>query len=375
MRWVTYFPKFNRFHLTKDVGLIPYYVASAGYRASLVGHAEEYFDMPREVQGLEVERLRDEGRRFFLDRAFLKWLRQNAKSVDVLHLFHLVRDSIFYGAYFKRLNPEGKLYLKMDVYNDHLYERKRYSNGELKNLILRKVEKRFLAGLDMVTVENREALELAKQTYPELKNVLHYLPNGSNDAYLMKNFPSIPRKEKLILSVGRPGSPDKNYELLLRALPEIDWGEWRMEIIGMENDGFRAKREECFSAHPHLREKVAFLGPIHDRQKLYEKYACTSIFFLPSRSESFGIAFAEALYFGACLVGHRKMYAYSEICDEGRFGTFFVDDDRNSFIDALEQAKFLSARSGFVEEASRFARDHFGWSGLIEDLIAKLGYG
>lgn len=374
MRWVTYFPKFTRVHLTKDVGLIPYYAHLAGFDASLVGHADERFELPEEAAGLHLDILEDQGQRFFLDRAFLKWLSQNAKSVDILHLFHLARDTIFYGAYFKNLNPGGKVYLKMDAYNDHLLQRKRYAKGDLKNFVIGKVEERFLRNLDLASIENRDGLNLAKKTYPELRHKLFYLPNGCNDDFLLNRFPDLPEKEKLILSVGRPGSPDKNYELLLRALPMMKFDGWRMEIVGPETQDFATARRTLIEAHPELAEKVVFSGFEGDRNQLYEKFLKASVFFLPSRLESFGISFVEALFFGSVLVGHKGMYAYSDICNEGEFGTFFENDDAESFVRAIEEAKQLSTQSDFRRRAARFGRERFAWSKLIRELLAKLGH-
>jgi len=372
MRWVTYFSGINRFHLTKDVGLIPFYAGQNGFESLLLGHFKNDLEIPAEVEGLQTECLPDEGRKFFLDRSFLNWLRRHATQVDVLQLFHLSRDTIFYGAYYKRLNPEGKLYLKLDAYNDHLKQRKRYARGALKNLVMRRVEKRFFRNLDLATVENLKGLSLAKASYPELEDILDYMPNGCNDFYLSKRFPQTPKKEKLILSVGRLGSPDKNFELLLKALPHIKFRAWRMEIVGPESAEFKKARLELFAKHPELNERVNFTGAIYDREVLYEKYARASVFFLPSRFESFGISFVEALYFGACLVGNPMMYAYPEISANGKFGLLFEENDVISFIAAMEDAMERSSTTGFAEAAMSYGREQFSWSRLFQDLIGKL---
>ena len=71
MRWVTYFPKIERLHLTKDVGLIPHYASLKGYDATLLGHVESELGLPKEVADLRLEKLKNQGNWFFLDRAFL----------------------------------------------------------------------------------------------------------------------------------------------------------------------------------------------------------------------------------------------------------------------------------------------------------------
>jgi glycosyltransferase involved in cell wall biosynthesis len=374
MRWVTYFPKFERIHLTKDVGLIPFYASHHGYESTLLGHSDQAISIPDEVDGLKLELLEEKRQLFFLDREFLDWLKANAASVDVLHLFHLSRDSIFYGAYYKRLNPKGKLYLKMDAYNDHLLSRKRYAKNPIKNALLKRTEKDFFRQLDLATIENKEGLELAVKTYPELSPMLEYLPNGCNDSYLDKHFSRPAAKEKIILSVGRLGSSDKNYELLLEALPQVNLPDWKFVIVGQISPDFKIKIDEFFRLHPEWNDRITFTGGISDRKKLYEHYARASVFFLPSRSESFGISFVEALYFGACLVGHKGMYAYDDISANGQFGSYFTDNDPSSFAKAIEAAAEHSSENDFAKKASEYGRKSFSWSKLTEKLIAKLDH-
>jgi glycosyltransferase involved in cell wall biosynthesis len=93
---------------------------------------------------------------------------------------------------------------------------------------------------------------------------------------------------------------------------------------------------------------------------------------LPSRFESFGIAFVEALYFGACLVGHTGMYAYDDICNAGQFGTYYNDNEPQSLAKAIEGAMEKTTEEDFTQECINFARKHFAWSKIVDDLIAKL---
>ncbi len=367
MRWVTYFPEINRFHLTKDVGLIPHYASKEGFTSSLVGKVKSPFETPAEVSGLELEILPEKGKLFFLDRAFLNWLRENASTVKVLHLFHLTRDSIFYGAYFKRLNPQGKLYLKFDAYNDHLTQRKRYANGEIKNFILQKVERRFFHGLDLATIENRNGLDLAKKNYPEISNLLQYLPNGCNDAFLDERFGELISKEKRLLTVGRLGSSDKNFELLLKSIPLIELSDWHVDVVGPITQDFQLLIDRFTKEYLHLENRITFHGSITDRSLLYKMYARSAVFFLPSRFESFGISFVEALYFGCVLVGHKGLYAYDDISDNGSYGIYYEDNDSDSFARALEKAMKVS-QDYDLAKARLFAKRNFAWSALFEKI-------
>jgi glycosyltransferase involved in cell wall biosynthesis len=372
MRWVTYFPRLQSVHLTKDVGLLPFYISKSGHRATLLGHGDESLQVPEEVEELEIEKLPSRGNFFFLDRAFMNWIGRHAKEVNVLHLFHLSRDSIFYGMYFKKLNPEGKLYLKMDAYNEHLGSRKSYSKNWMKERVYKGVERRFFKSLDAISIENTAGLNLMHAVLPELREKTFYLPNGVNDIYLKNLENEVSVKENIVLSVGRLGSDVKNYELFLEAVPHLIDLDWKFFIVGPISPQFQSKIDQLFEKYPPCKELIEFKGEISDRRLLYDLYARAKVFFLPSRRESFGIAYIEALYFGCALVGHQSLYAYDDISKSGAFGSYFEDNDAESFARAIRSAIYLSTKENFVENARQHCQHNFTWSRLTNHLLTRL---
>lgn len=377
MRWVTYFTRIANVHLTKEVGLMPYLMGQQpGWESALTGHFEEaaYPALEGEVKGLQVDRLEDKGKTGFLDRATLAYLNAHAREIDVLHLFHLSRDTLLYGVHYKRLHPRGKLYLKLDAYNAHLAKRKTYSKNKLKQVLLGKLERRFLRLVDLVSVENVEALAMVERTYPELRDKVIYLPNGAHDAYIDRVLPSPPPKEKLLLCVSRPGSPEKNVELLIRALPYLRLPEgWRIEVVGPCTPEFAEAWIKAQAQYPAQSTLVEFRGEVSDRVEVYRTFARASVCFLTSRAESFGIAYAEALYLGSVLVGHKGMYAYDDLSANGQFGSYYTDNDPQGFAQALQEGVLLSQKAGMAEAARKHGQKHFGWSGIVEGLRRRLG--
>lgn len=375
MRWVTYFPEIHNVHLTKDVGLLPYHMGLLpGVDASLVGRfsEQEYPALDTEVQGLHTVHLEFKGDAAFLDRAFTDYLKAHAAQIDVLQLYHLSRHTLIYGLYYKRFNPSGKLYLKLDGYNDHFRSRKRYARGVVKNALLKATERRFMRTVDLVSIENTEGVDIVAGTYPMLGEKLFYLPNGANDFYIDRCVEQPAPKEKVMMSVGRPGSPEKNYELLIDALPYLRLNGWNIEVVGPCTPEFLGKWREAAEKYPEQAARIAFVGEITDRKLLYEKYARSSVFFLPSRFESFGISYAEALYAGNVLVGHKGMYAYDDLSGKGVFGTYYPDNDPAGFAEALYSAAALSQEAGISEKAALNARAQFAWSTIIERLSDRL---
>jgi glycosyltransferase involved in cell wall biosynthesis len=345
-----------------------------GFEASLVTNRvmDDLGSLKTEVAGLQLGTLANRGTRFFLERSMINYIRSEGKNMDVLHLFHLSRHTIIYGLLYKKVNPQGKLYLKLDAYNSHLAKRKKFSNNPIKQHILSRIEKRFHRLVDLITVENTAGVELAGATYPEWKERLKYLPNGVNDFFIDRWFTPPFKKENIILSVGRLGGEDKNYNLVLKALPLANLNGWKMRIIGPITDEFEVLIREFQNEFPEHRDKVEFVGPIYDRLELYKEYSKSRVFFLPSRFESFGISFVEAMYFGNVVVGHKGMAAYKDLSNSGEYGVFFEDNNPESFASAIEESLRLSERSDIQNQIHIRTKKEFSWSQLTKRLANYL---
>jgi len=211
-----------------------------------------------------------------------------------------------------------------------------------------------------------------KKSYPEWEGKIDYLPNGCNDTYLNSIAGEMPKKEQVVLSVGRLGSPDKNYGLFLESLKYMDLPEWKFKIVGPISEEFSARIENEMLENPDVFKNIEFTGPMTDRVKLYQEYSKASVFFLPSRFESFGIAFVEALFFGNVLVGHSRMAAFNDLTDNGKLGEYYNDNDPRSFAAGLKKAVEKSKESGIQNQIEEHARQNFYWSNLARRLSSRI---
>src|SRR5690606_8696614 len=109
-------------------------------------------------------------------------------------------------------------------------------------------------------------------------------------------------KENIILAVGRIGTYQKNTELLLEALLNVDLNNWKVFILGPIEENFTAYISNLFTAHPNLKDKIIFAGNITDRLELFGWYNRAKILCMTSRFEGFPITFSEALYFGNYII-------------------------------------------------------------------------
>ncbi|WP_431064148.1 glycosyltransferase [Methylotuvimicrobium sp.] len=101
------------------------------------------------------------------------------------------------------------------------------------------------------------------------------------------------------LSVGGP-SHAKGTDVLLKALAQVD-GNVTLRIVG---DGPGLPFFQQMVADLGLTGRVFWLGSV-PRDKMPEHYQRCDAFVLPSRGETFGIAFIEALSFGKPLIATR----------------------------------------------------------------------
>lgn len=376
--FVTIFTDTENFHLVKDVGQIPYFMhKTERYDAELISYKnnEEYPFLNKEVKGLKLNFIRNKGRLLYFEVGILSYLWSFSKSIDVLNLFHFKKDHLLYLLLYKTLNPKGKSYIKLDMdilffkdYNAFLY-----SKYSIKNYFLKGMTKWMFKITDVFSVETEEAKSYLLQVYPELEQKLICIPNGVDNLYLEGEIKlrSWEEKENIIITVGRIGTFQKNTELFLEALKEVELGVWKVYIFGPIEASFQTYIDTYFKINPHLAEKILFMGNITDRIVLFEWYNRAKVFCLTSRFEGFPIAFSEALYFGNFIISTPVSSAL-QITNNSEFG-IVVKAEAKDFSAAIKDCMTVGyLTSKRYEEILKFSRNNFSWPGIIKKLADKL---
>lgn len=376
--FVTIFTDTENFHLVKDVGQLPYFMyRTEGYDAELITYKnnKEYPYLNHEVKGLKLSFIPDRGRFFYFEIGIALYLWSASKSIDILNLFHFKKDHLLYLLIYKTLNPKGKAYIKLDMdllffkdYNAFLY-----SKYSLKNHLLRSITKWIFKLTDVFSVETEEAREYLLKVYPKLDKKLICIPNGVDNLYLEQEIKlkSWEEKENIIITVGRIGSFQKNTELLLEALKNVELKDWKVYILGPVEDSFQSYADQYFKANPHLAERIIFSGNITDRKELFEWYNRAKIFCLTSRFEGFPITFPEALYFGNYIISS-YVSSVNQITNNGQYGRI-VKSNPEDFAAAIRESiaeGFLTAEH--FEDTLRFAGINFTWPLILKKLSDKL---
>jgi GalNAc-alpha-(1->4)-GalNAc-alpha-(1->3)-diNAcBac-PP-undecaprenol alpha-1,4-N-acetyl-D-galactosaminyltransferase len=391
---------FERVHLFKDVGMIPsYFNKLYNIDSTIVFYENERNHTLNNIEcGINLIKIKNN----FLSKVrILKnfvspitlYLIKNARNIDVLMLFHLKKENYYYRFLYKLFNPNGKIYLKLDInlktiesleiLNDE--EQKslnifKYKNGIVSYLrtLKRKVDfKRMkieLSKFDVLSVETKYSQDKLKVL---LKNRINHnlilVPNGFPDeiesSKLVKEFNE---KENIVLTVGRIGTVEKNNEMLLKAAEKLRFNDWKIYLAGPIEDNFKIYIQEFYENNPKLKDKVIFIGNITDKRTLYEWYARSKVFCLTSRTEGFPLVFPEAIYFGNYIVT-TKIGADEDITNNGVLGKRINVEDAKELANTLQEI-FDNANdiSNKFNEIIKHSRENYVWDKILEKLYLKL---
>jgi glycosyltransferase involved in cell wall biosynthesis len=380
--FVTIFPICENVHLTTDLGQIPYFMYKMhGYDAKIATYKnnENYPSLDGEVKGLNIDFIKDTGRISFLERGVLKYIRKNAKNIDVLNLYHFSKFTFVYGILYKILNPKGFLFVKLDGYNETFAEGNEilHSTKKIKHSILKVLEKIFLKKVDLISIENTEGERLVKLMFKSITSKILYLPVGVNDLFLSQNFDTrlkkFQNKENIILSLGRIGEKIKNHEMILRALLKANIKDWKIVFAGPVNPEFMDYFNTLVVEHPSLKSKVIFTGKITDRIELYEWYNRSKIFCMTSWNESFCHAIGEAFYFGNYIIGTEGIMSMKDITNNGKYGVTLKPDDDKALATTFQKLIDDDSQvSVLYPDIVDFSRKYFTWSQIIGRLQAQI---
>ncbi len=373
----------------KDNGMIPIYMNEELSYESKILTVNLKKDLPDEVRGIKIIKVK---RIFSFLSNFAYWTKlvkrinifkyliKNAKNIDVLMLFHVSRCSYWYAYFYKKYNPNGKIYIKAD-FNLGVYK-KEWSIVNSKPKSLREFfkkrresqeyskRKKLIPMVDLISYESFEAFNYMKDSYAgvDTKNKTMYFPNGYDNKVIDKiKIKSFKEKENIILTVGRLGTKEKNTELLLETLKEVDLKDWKVYLVGSIDKNFIEYKEKFFEDNPNLKDKIIFTGEIKAKEKLYEYYNKAKVFVLPSKWESFGIVMVEAMAFGNYIITSNTCAA-NDITNNNSIGKIIEIDSKSQLKKEIEKAigKNFELKNKY-EETLKYVLN-FKYSNLIKKL-------
>jgi glycosyltransferase involved in cell wall biosynthesis len=280
---------------------------------------------------------------FGWSRSLTRALRSNLRDFDVVHIHALYRFTSTVSAYYARrylvpyiLWPHGAL-------DPFLYYRHRWR----KNVYEALFEKRNLARAAAVHFATDEEMSLAQSLGLKFRGVV--VPYGVDVALpadrdrvreqFAHDWPETHGK-KIILFLSRVNFK-KGLDLLAKAFGAVarNRPDVHLFIAGPDNEGYAAKVRQWLDEERVL-DRVTFAGMLEGERK-EAAFAAADIFVLPSYTENFGVAIAEALAVGVPVIISNKVNIWREIkdadagivvnCDAGELATAItklLDDDQ-----------------------------------------------
>ena len=159
--------------------------------------------------------------------------------------------------------------------------------------------------------------------------------------------------------------PVKGLDVLAEAWPQAGLDGWRMEVIGPDEGGYRSILEGRLDANG-VRADWTFTGPVNGQAR-WDALRRGHIFVLPSHSENFGIAVAEAMAAGLPVIttkGTPWQGAAERGC--GRW----VDLDPSSLATALGELTSLPTEDlrekGMI--GHQWMQSEFAWLGASAEM-------
>lgn len=374
MKFVTLNPRTKNVNLVKDVGLIPYYLHTLFNVDATVAtyqNDEHYPYLENEVKGLKIEFIK---KRFGRQLDGMFYVLKHAREIDVLNVYHLNTASFLSELAYKLKNKNGKIYLKLDI----SYEGLRTALLKDPRGLVKRLDIRLA---DVVSCETKKIQEVLIKNFGDK---IIYITNGclipdQCEAEYQKAFENDDYKdfntENTILTVANFGTWEKASDTLLNAFAKsADNHDYTLKIIGSIAEDFKPFIDKFFKENPSMKNRVIFLGEIHDRLALFNEFKKARIFTLPSRQESFGIVLVEAAYEGCYLITSEATAAGYDVSCNGKYGTIVKTDDVDELASAFTE---ICSDEGFdwnqhAGSISGYARELFNWEKIVTKLYGEL---
>lgn len=385
-RFVALFPIAKSVHVTKEIGLIPYFMHKKyGYEPFIAcyGDRSEYTTL-FQTPGLSIwtiERSKTVNAiekcfyRFLLGPNYMDYLyvaefiRKNAKDIDVLQVYHVHDEYVgLFSRLYKKHNNHGVLCLKLDLgENTFRTCMERYNEKGVKHVRYRIRLHLLRKHTDIISVESKKFINGIGEIFD--KKPL-YLPNG---CYELESAPIHGSRENLFLTVANL-SEWKGSDLLVEAFAMIyEKCNWDLVLAGPCADNTLSRINDIIKNHPKLEDRVYLVGNIVGKQELYEYYRRASVFVLPSKGEAFPTVVMEAMYNGCFLVFTETVAPKDDIVVDGDEGLIIPPNDKQKLAEIMlriSSGEYSSIiNSG---ENNRKYQERFSYNQTLEKLQEQI---
>ncbi|WP_351089098.1 glycosyltransferase family 4 protein [Shewanella sp. S1-49-MNA-CIBAN-0167] len=309
--FVTVFRNLEPVHLTKDVGMIPMAMSKIQNVKSKIIYWKK---------GCEVENKYDDFVELvpIVASTYLSFICKLIfilfkDKVSIVNFYHMEKTTILLTILMKLFGI--KTYIKLDISEDTVNLIELWFKN---NTIKRNVLKLFIRHASIISIEEKE-LKKHLNNIDSIFSKIVYIPNSIFVETVCSNTIV---KENIFLIVGRIGAFQKNHELLIEAISKLKYtNEWKFVFAGPVENEKCTDLIKGFS----LDNQVEFVGNL-SREELFDLYARSKVFVLPSRWEGFSLALLEASYMG-CYILSTRVGGVEAVTKNGELGKIIDQND------------------------------------------------
>lgn len=340
-RFTFYFPSIANVHFTKDICIIPYVMQKYyGYQSSLlITMSYAHFpDNEKYLDNLKINFTQNE------DEIDLE-----LSQIDILMLVGMHKFSLNMINRYKKINPNGKIYLKLDINRYWLNTIEKSMDSEIYN---------SLKKCDVISVESRRIQSFLYNTWGIS---VKFIPNGYYDFFNNKII-DYKEKENIILYAGRIGPYQKNNEMLIEAFMNIKdkVDGWNLVLAGGIEEKFRKYMYGILQSNVDIQNRILFTNEL-SRETLKKMYEKAKVFCLTSRYEACANVLSESLANGCYLIA-TDVDGAIDVIDYGEYGKLIPVGDVKKLEDALIE---ICNNESLIKEnfykAQQYIEDDLNW--------------
>lgn len=345
-RVLAYSFQFQEMFLSKDIFLVPYYIAKC------LGGTLDYIycqnlgntTIPSSYRGASVKQS-SIGNDF---RSMFKYIVKDATNIDVVFMWGSSLKHMMVIRMYKMLNPHGKVV----IFGDMEFPQAQVLNqtdfmcpSGIKGVVKRYFTNFFMNNTTFI-VANTEAYKEMKKLCERRhwKCLLHFYPCLDDEKFHEYGIKrkSWEEKENVMVCVGRIGCYQKNTEMLLDALEKVDLKDWRIYMIGPitnsfdlnESGNFQNTIDDFFKRNPQYKEKLIFTGMVYDQKEVFEYYNRAKVLLSTSRHEGFANVYSQAAAMG-CYIVSTDVGGADVASNNWQYGMIVMQESSENLADIL----------------------------------------
>jgi glycosyltransferase involved in cell wall biosynthesis len=215
--------------------------------------------------------------------------------------------------------------------------------------LINRLERSMILRSSVLVTHTTRHAELTAMEMGFPVSLFHIIPHG---IFIPPVCPPLPSEETItVLFVGSLDHR-KGADVLMESIPPLlqRWPRLVFRVVGVDKDHLYKTRLAA-NLPDHARDRVSFLGAV-SQGELDREYRNCHVVVCPSRYESFGLVFAEAMSFGRVPVG-TTAGGIPEVVDHGVTGILVEPGSTDALITGMEQ---LLTEHGAIQRLALSAR-------------------